>query len=97
MKRREYAIKVNINGRKIEKAVIDPHYEIKHNASVDDKIILDLIAQLDGERFEAERRVGSYEYFVNDEMFLNGKFYKLVWLLEDDTLYIGIVNAYRRK
>jgi hypothetical protein len=97
MKRREYAVRLSINGRKIEKVIIDLHFEIKHRASIDDQVILELVKLLDGERFEPEKRLGSYEYFARDSMFLNGKFYKLVWLLEDNALYIGVINAYRRK
>lgn len=44
-----------------------------------------------------QERNGPYEYFVTDRLTLDKKLYKLVWLLEDDQLYIGVVNAYRRK
>lgn len=40
---------------------------------------------------------GEFAYYVTDNLILDGKSYKLVWLLEDDELYIGIVNAYRRR
>ena len=96
MKRREHRIKVTINDRKIVKVIIDPHFELKHAESIDDQIILSLIGQLDGKRFEPDDQDGAYLYFVTDRMVLNGKKYKLIWLLEDNKLYVGVVNAYRR-
>jgi hypothetical protein len=97
MKRREYGIEITVNGQVVHKVIIDPHYEEKHGASVDDQIVLELVKQLDGELFEPEAIQPPYTYFVTEGMELNGKRYKLIWLLEDDQLYVGIVNAYRRK
>ena len=80
----------------MSKVIIDPHYEIKHSASVDDQVILRLVRQLDGRFFETDDVERPYSYFVTDNMVLDGKRYKLVWLLEDNEFYIGIVNAHRR-
>jgi len=97
MDRREYDISITVNERLITKVVIDPHYEIKHSDSISDKVILELVKLLDGGIFPWQERNKAYEYFVTDGLRLNEKLYKLVWLLEDDELYIGVVNAYRRK
>ncbi len=97
MSRREYDIKITVNGRAIKKVVIDPHYELKHGDSVDDPTILALVGQLDGRDFQPDDIDGSFQYFATDQMELEGKKYKLVWLLENDTLYIGVLNTYRRK
>lgn len=97
MKRREYLVRLTVNGRRISKVVIDPHYELKHNESISDRIILKLVEQLDRGDFEAEDADDGFEYFVADRLELSGKFYKLIWLLEKGELYIGVVNAYRRK
>ena len=97
MNRRVYDIRIKVNGQQIHKVIIDPHYKEKHARSVDDKIILSLVRQLDGQMFEPDAIDPPYTYFVTDDMKLNGKRYKLCWLLEDDALYVGIVNAHRRK
>lgn len=95
--RREYAVRLIVNGRKISKVIIDPHYELKHSKSVDDKLIVELVEKLDGGQFEPDEEVGEFKYFVSDGLELEGRRYKLVWLMEDHEIYIGVVNAYRRK
>jgi len=97
MRRREYDIQITVNGRKIRKVIIDPHYETKHFDSLDDEIILRLVNQLDGQRFEPDDENAPYLYFVTDRMVVNARKYKLVWLMEADKLYIGVINAYRRQ
>jgi len=97
MGRQEYDIKITVNGRPINKVIIDSHYEEKHAKSVDDQVILGLVKQLDGEFFEPDDVDENFSYFVTDKMVLGGKLYKLIWCLEDDKLYIGVINAYRRK
>lgn len=96
MSRREYNIQITINGHKITQVIVDPHYEAKHSGSINDQIVLRLVQLLDGQFFEPDDIDVSYRYFISDGLVLDGKRYKLVWLLEDDKLYIGVVNAHRR-
>ena len=96
MKRREYDISITVNEVKIKKVIIDPHFETKHAKSITDEIILELVQRLDGQIVEAEDMDPPYSYYVSDRIELGGKFYKLVWLLEDKEIYIGVINAYRR-
>jgi hypothetical protein len=97
MNRREYDISITVNERQIVKVIIDSHYEAKHAGSMSDETIVKLAKLLDGGIFPIQERKGPYEYFVTDGLSLGERLYKLVWLLEDDHIYIGIVNAYRRK
>jgi len=46
-KRREYLAKITVNGRKINKVIIDPHYQLKHSGVITDKLILELVKLLD--------------------------------------------------
>jgi hypothetical protein len=94
--RREYKVHLRVNNRSIHKVVIDPHYELRHSESIDDQTILALVKQLDGRIFLPIKRQGEFEYFVEDKMKLKKKLYKLVWLLHDDEVFIGVVNCYRR-
>lgn len=94
--RRSYPIQITVNGRNIVEVVIDPHYETKHSGSIDDRLILDLVKVLDGKFYRAEMAKGGFQYFVADPLEVQGATYRLVWLLEDDKIYIGVVNAFRR-
>ena len=93
MSRRIYPCSLYINETKIIEVVIDPHFEDKHSESINDEIILKLVGLLDGGEFEANDFDPPYEYFVSDGLIIDGKKYKLIWLLEQDRLYVGIINA----
>ena len=95
MARREYSINAHINEILVTRVIIDDHYEKKHAQSINDEIILGLVQTLDGKLFEPDDVKAPYSYFVTDNIELNGKFYKLIWLLEDHEIYIGVVNAHR--
>jgi hypothetical protein len=85
-----------VNDRPIHQVVIDDHYEKTHSESITDEIILALVAKLDGKTFESDDSDEGYEYFKTDPIEHNGKNYRLIWLLKNDCLFIGVINAYRR-
>jgi hypothetical protein len=85
-----------VNNRRITEVIVDPHYEEKHGDTIDDQIILGLVSLLDCLTFPAYETDGAFEYFVTDQISYKRKLYKLVWLQEENQLYIGVVNAYRR-
>lgn len=95
MNRRELKIRaITINGRRISKIVVDPHLD-KHSDITDD-VILDLVRELDGAEQRPDDIKSPFEYFVS-RVEIYEKQYRLVWLLEDNQLYIGIVTAFREK
>ena len=85
-----------VNERPIVQVIIDPHYEKKHSESITDAIVLKLVGKLDGKTFESDDDDEEFEYFKTDPIELDGKNYRLIWLLKNDCLFIGVVNAYRR-
>lgn len=96
MKRREYHLDLTVNRKRITRVIVDPHYEEKHSSSIDDEIILGLVQMLDRKLIEPDVEDPPFNYFSQDHIELNGKFYKLIWLLEENESYIGVINAYRR-
>lgn len=96
MSRREYKTDVVINNLRITKIIIDTHFEEKHKSSIDDGIIIQLVENLSGREYEPEKINSPFEYYKYEGMELNGKQYRLIWLLEEGQIYIGVVNAYRR-
>mgnify|MGYP001484297622 FL=1 len=94
--RRDYKISITVNSRAVNRVIIDPHYELKHGDSVNDEIILSLIQMLDGKTFTPEAEDDGFQYFKTDPLELNGVRYRLIWLLEKNEIYIGVINAFRR-
>ena len=94
--RRDYKISITVNSRAVTRVVIDPHYELKHGDSVDDEVILSLVQLLDGKTFTPEAEKDGFQYFKTDPLIMNEVSYRLIWLLEKDEIYIGVINAFRR-
>ncbi len=93
--RRTYPISpILVNDRKIVQVVIDSHYEKRHSKAMRDELVLKLVAQLDGRKEVPEASKGPYSFFAT-LLEHNSKQYRLIWLLEEDAIYIGVVNAYR--
>jgi hypothetical protein len=93
MNRLEYIIKgIWINGVYIQRVVIDQH--VRKHKDIDDLLILNLARQLDGIKEKPEATENGFSYFAN-KFVVHNKQYKLVWLLEENKVYIGVVTAYR--
>lgn len=87
---------ITVNGINIVQVIIDSHYEEKHKSYMSDELILKLVKELDGREELPETKTDRYSYFATLIEF-EGKKYRLIWLLEDHAIYIGVVNAYRDK
>lgn len=95
MDRREYKIeKIKINGLSIEKIIIDPHYEENHSDYMNDDLIIELVKKLNNRIELPVASEDGFDYFAT-LLIVNDKQYRLIWLLEENAIYIGIVNAYR--
>lgn len=79
MKQRpEYPLKITINGRNLNRVVIDQHYRLKHGQSMNDEIILDLVKTMDGKKFPPEKIQGENEYFTVEPVYRLEKPYRVV-------------------
>ena len=85
-----------INGQIVNQVIIDDHYEKKHKSSIDDQLILNLVQIMNGRNEAPDSVNGQYSYFATLIEFEDKK-YRIVWLLEDHAIYIGIINVYRDK
>lgn len=95
--RRSYEIGITINEIRFDEVIIDPHFEVKHSEAMDDEIILVLIRDLDGRVLEPSViDSDGFKYFATEPMFYLGKPYRLVWLIDPDESYIGVLNCFRR-
>jgi len=61
---------------------------------MNDELILNLVRELNGRKELPDSIRGPYSYFATLIEY-DRKKYRLVWLLEDHSIYIGIINAYR--
>lgn len=93
--RREYLHSMFVNGIEITKIIIDPHYELKHSEVINDELIIKLVETLEGNFYEFIDEKDNFMYFVTNEILIDNKKYKLIWLMEKNKKYIGVINAFR--
>ncbi len=93
--RPEYPLQITINGRNLNRVVIDQHYRLKHSDSMNDEIILDLVKTLDGKKFPPEKVQGENKYFTVEPVYLLEKPYRVILVLCVSDDYLGVVNAFR--
>ncbi len=96
-KRRKYTLKQNItvNEVVINEVVIDPHVD-KHSDHITDELILSLVELLDGKSFIPTTNKDGFDYFLSRILY-NEKVYRLVWLLENNQFYIGVITSLKEK
>lgn len=92
--RKEYKKTLIVNGKKINRVIIDDHYKAKHK-EVNDGIILELVETLDGKTFPIEERKNGFEYFVVEPTYHKDKPYRLILLLYRHEDFLGVINAFR--
>jgi hypothetical protein len=80
----------------VSKVIIDSHYEEKHKDHITDELILELVKKLDGRTQPPDMTDEEFSYFTTWIEF-NQKQYRLIWLIEEGEIYIGVVNAFRDK
>ena len=92
--RREYSIiTIQINGRKFNKIIIDPHVD-KHADHINDEIVIELVYKLKNKVFIPTSLQHEFDYYAAI-IKLNDTHYKLVWLTSRTEDFIGIITAYR--
>lgn len=94
----QYRVRLTVNGNLINTVLVGRHYLIKHASYMNDALILDLVAALDGRSFPVDSTTAGIEYYAADVvMNPDGKIYRVIWLFEGGRLEVlGVINAYRR-
>lgn len=96
MKRVRYTISITFMGEEIDEIIIDQHYRLKH-PEVNDRIVIELAKKLDCVKMSVSDENDQFKYFVADEIFYQGRPYRMIVLLEKGCSYLGVVNAFRIK
>lgn len=94
--RNEYSINLIINGLFLTRVVVDQHYQINH-PDMNDKLILNLVKELDNGNFAIREQKGNFQYFTVEPIELDNKPYRLVLLLCIHDDFLGVINAFRVK
>jgi len=94
-KRRIYPLKLVVNSLKLDCLAIDPHFEKKHPYMSDEKVF-EIVKYLNNKSFIPTNRKKQYVYFETDISY-NDKNHRLVWCLEDDKNYLGVIHCYYKR
>lgn len=95
--KRVYEVRVRFDGRWFERVVISDHYEERHQASMNDDLILGILGALGG-RAQEPNSIGrdGYRYFVFDQVLYQERPYRIVVTYHPLESFLGVVNAFRR-
>ena len=93
-----YSMSVTVNGLGITTVLIGRHYLKKHANYMNDEVILELVAALDGHSFPVDSEIDGIEYYAADvRSEATGKTFRIIWLFEGTKMEVlGVINAYRR-
>ena len=95
MNRREYEIEsIMVNRKIIRSVIINSHYEENHGDYMNDALILELVQKLNGRIELPVEQDDGFSYFAT-LLERDDKQYRLIWLMEDHAIYVGVINAYR--
>ncbi|MBI1860035.1 MAG: hypothetical protein HYR96_03835 [Deltaproteobacteria bacterium] len=86
---------LTVNGRLITEVIIDSHYEQNH-PDMNDPLILELVKKLNGNEYKPGEVDEEWEFYAVDRLDHDGKQYRLVWCMKEHSLFIGVINAFRR-
>ena len=94
-----HTVDLTINGNHVTTVLIGRHYLLKHGSYMNDALVLDLVAALDGQTFPVDSTSDGIKYYIADIESTSGRrTYRVIWLFEGDKLEIlGVINAYRRQ
>jgi hypothetical protein len=94
LKRTNYKVSLVFNALMITEVIIDQHYKLKH-PEVSDQVILKLIIQLHNLVLTPSEMKNDFLYFKEEPIFLDYKPYRLVFVMEKNKNYLGVINAFR--
>lgn len=93
-----YKLNVYINRTWFHDVLVDSHVNERHGDSINEQTVLELVKLLHMEFYISEGTdENGFEYFVNNELRLGEKVFRLVWLIPADKSYIGVRTAFRRR
>ncbi|PIR21674.1 MAG: hypothetical protein COV44_11915 [Deltaproteobacteria bacterium CG11_big_fil_rev_8_21_14_0_20_45_16] len=94
---RIYRLAVWFNGYRFKEVIVDPHYEQKHQGSIDDELILELIRiYVNREEILPGSVKGEYSYFAL-HLVHQLKSYRLVFCTAEDLDQFIVINCFRTK
>jgi hypothetical protein len=87
-------MQLKLNGKDINRVIIDQHYKKKHG-DLTDEIILKLLKSIDGEDVAIVKTEEDFEYYKIEPVFYNQAPYRLIIVLNIFENFLGVVNAFR--
>ena len=86
--------KISVNGIEFQRVLIDWKHISARHPDIHKSLVLTAADQLNGKHFVPDKTKHPYQYFVS-MLSIERKSYRLIWLIEKNNDYLGIINLYR--